>query len=94
MFVWPRSTFGAENGLEGYEGDTVVYVGESDGCTADIPAELIPSGEWKYTHDMEMPNWDGIRDFCGILRRVTEDIEDEDVEDEDVEDEDVEEWSD
>ncbi|KAJ3033272.1 hypothetical protein HDV00_006535 [Rhizophlyctis rosea] len=73
-FSWPRHTFGAEAGFPGYEGDVVVYIGEGeDGCTADIPTALLDTEEWYTEEDYDVPHWDGISDYCAILRRVIDD---------------------
>lgn len=57
---WPRSVV-----LDDYKGDTVVFVGEIDGCTA-----WIDSAEWREVERFEIPCWPLARDLVVVYKRA------------------------
>lgn len=61
---WPAEV------LEAYEGNTVVYVGESSGgCTGDDRFHQILSDHWTSVAEVAIPTWPGIHDGLEIFTR-------------------------
>ena len=76
MICWPRYSHPmAAHGLASYAGDTVIYIGESDGgCTADGSFFELLEAEWE--HDGCSPghiSFFGIHCYVNIYRRRKED---------------------
>lgn len=62
FLCWPRN---ADDWLEAYRGDTVIWVGERDGCTWEMPED---SG-WKAVETVRLPTWGLIHDRLVIWHR-------------------------
>jgi len=71
FLCWPPySDPMAEDALAGYEGRTVVYIGEGHGgCNATDAFFDALDADWTCDCTLEIPQWDGIRDYLTIWRR-------------------------
>jgi hypothetical protein len=62
--TWPYDTLAA------YQGDTVIYVGESDGgCTADERFHKLLEERFDDVETLHVPQFWGIHDYLSIYRR-------------------------
>lgn len=70
LLVWPPydDPFGTDCLLT-YQGDWVIYVGESGGCTGDKMFEFILKHAWERANYISIPNWEGIHDTLRIYKR-------------------------
>lgn len=70
MFVWPDyATDWPFKVLKAYKGNTVIYVGEQGGCTADEDFEKELEKHWNLVDSYSIPQWDGLHDAMFIYRR-------------------------
>jgi hypothetical protein len=69
FFCWPRGDFNAREGFPGYEGNRVIFIGEEEGCTADIATQLLRTGCWEVVGAAYMPRWKCMNDVCVFLER-------------------------
>lgn len=60
----------AAEALAAYTGDTVIYVGEDYGCTADATFHEQLRNTWEKTRAVTIPQWDGIHDYLMIWERI------------------------
>ncbi len=60
LACWPRSLV-----LDDFKGDTVIFVGEIDGCTA-----WIDSDEWREVERFAIPCWAIVRDLVVVYKRA------------------------
>lgn len=70
FLCWPPyQNLMAHDCLHQYKGDTVVYIGEDDGCTADESFHKFLSEDFEQVEDITIPFWDGLHDHLGIYIR-------------------------
>jgi len=70
FLCWPPySNRMAANALRQYHGDTLIYVGEYDGCTADKRFFNQLARDWVEIETIEISQWPGIHDQLGVYRR-------------------------
>lgn len=71
MLCWPPySETVAYEALRAYEGDTLIYIGESrGGCTACDRFFDLLANEWKIESSHSIPQWDGLHDWLTVNRR-------------------------
>ena len=62
FLCWPRD---ADEWLEAYRGDTVIWVGEREGCTWEMPE----GSEWKAVEEVRLPTWGLIHDRLVVWQR-------------------------
>lgn len=74
FFCWPRGDFSASKGFPGYAGSKVIWVGEEDGCTANISSALTETGDWEIVSELYMPRWKCMNDVCHLLQRRNENL--------------------
>lgn len=72
LLCWPPyDTPMADQALQYYRGDTVIYIGEgTGGCTATDSFHTTLYNKWKQVDDFNIPQWSGLHDSCTIYRRV------------------------
>jgi hypothetical protein len=63
FLCWPRD---AEDWLGAFKGDVVVWIGEKDGCTWEMPVE---DPEWKAVETVRIPTWGLIHDHLVVYVR-------------------------
>jgi len=71
FLCWPpyNETF-AQDCLDYYKGDTLIYVGEGPGgCTGDDAFHETLRREWKIVEHVDMPAWMGLHDYMTIHKR-------------------------
>ncbi len=67
LFVsWPRDNL---NWLSEYKGDTLIWIGEIDGCTAYLD-ESDSECLWQEQSRLLIPHWYGIHDLLIVYRRI------------------------
>ncbi len=73
LFVWPSyDEQWAEQALNVYEGNTVIYVGESyGGCTANDEFHAILDNKFEEIEEIDIPQFDGIHDRLRVYKRLT-----------------------
>lgn len=70
MMIWPYMNKMAYNALRMYEGDTLIYVGESyGGCTADDNFFKELSLNWKLVDGCALNTWSWLHDHLSVYRR-------------------------
>jgi hypothetical protein len=70
FLCWPpKDASLASDALEQYLGDTVIYVGEWQGRTADSRFHHQLRDDWKTTEEIEIPCWPGFSDRLYIFER-------------------------
>lgn len=55
--------------LYSYAGDTVVYIGEWNGCTADDEFHTLLVDEWDEVAEITIPQFPGMHDYVSIHKR-------------------------
>jgi hypothetical protein len=71
LLIWPNyNNTWAERALNLYKGDTVIYIGESQGgcCATDEFFRTLYS-EWDQTDEVPIPQWDGMHDHMSVHKR-------------------------
>ena len=66
FMCWPRDT---DEFLAHYRGNTVIWIGEDDGCTGEIDAESGWTQDLEEDVPKDIPNWLGIHDIMRVYRR-------------------------
>lgn len=70
LLCWPPyASPMAYDTLQAYDGPTVIYVGEWEGCTADDSFHEALETEWTRVETVNLPTWPGIRDFLSVWKR-------------------------
>ena len=71
FLCWPPyNTKFARDCLAVYKGNTLIYVGESNGgCTGDRKFFRLLSDEWKEVKILDLPQWSSIHDYFGVYVR-------------------------
>lgn len=70
FLCWPPYSHPmATESLKYYQGQTVIYVGEWNACTADDEFHELLEAEWTQTQRVSLPNWIGIRDEMFVFER-------------------------
>jgi hypothetical protein len=70
LLVWPPYADSmASDTLKAYRGDTVIFVGEWDGCTGDAAFFDALNRDWNHVDGEEIPQWLGLHDHLTIWRR-------------------------
>ena len=64
FLCWPALSIDAA--LDAFRGDTVIWIGEIDGCTDEVDSE-----EWKEIEQFRIPTWPLINDLMIIYGRCT-----------------------
>lgn len=59
----------AADALAHYHGDTVIYVGEFRGRTADDLFHTRLEADWILERELKIPSWPGFRDALHVFRR-------------------------
>jgi len=59
----------ALNCLNTYEGNTLLYVGERDGCTGCGEFQALIDKEWEEINSIQIPQYFGIHDYLMVLKR-------------------------
>lgn len=66
FLCWPRAEFGSEI-LKAYHGNTLIWIGEADGCTWEMNED--ERAGWILQESYDIPTWDCIRDFLAVYVR-------------------------
>ena len=69
LLCWPIDDVGTRS-IKAFSGDTVCYVGEWNGCTADEEFHDLLTDHWTITAEADLPQWGGIHDSLWILERA------------------------
>lgn len=70
LTVWPDMASWPHEMLEAYSGDTVIYVGESDGgCTADEKFHDMLEEKFELHNSYGIPQFVGLHDYLQIYKR-------------------------
>jgi hypothetical protein len=70
FLCWPPyATHMADHALAVYRGDTVIYIGEWDGCTANGAFHKRLEREFEQVERVTLPKWPGIKDFLSVWKR-------------------------
>ena len=70
LFCWPTyADRWAYHRLREYQGDTVIYIGEHGGCTAEALFHQLLDERFAGVGTVAIPSWDGIHDQLYVYRR-------------------------
>jgi hypothetical protein len=71
LLCWPPfESSMAFQALQNYSGQTVIYVGEWEGRTADLAFHsALKSREWRLVDELKIPNWPGYSDQIYVFER-------------------------
>lgn len=70
LLCWPPyASKMAYEALQTYQGSTVIYVGEWEGCTADNAFHASLMKHWTQVENVDLPTWPGIRDYLSVWKR-------------------------
>ncbi len=72
LLCWPDyDTSFAADALKAYKGSTLVYIGESNGCTGDEQFHEDLYRNWEELEDdqVRIPQWDGMHDYLSVWQR-------------------------
>lgn len=70
FLCWPPyGNDAAEVAVRCYRGATVIYVGESYGCTGSDALEALFETEWDELQQVAIPQWPYIHDYLRVFRR-------------------------
>lgn len=62
FFCWPRLNELIEKCIENWNGNSIIFIGERGGCTADPTDFLLDNGWTRSKTDCKVVSWCGIRD--------------------------------
>lgn len=76
MLCWPPySEYMAYEALSGFNGDKLIYVGESDGgCNATDAFFTLLSNKWEEVKCIDIPQWFGLHDYLFMYERKREKV--------------------
>jgi len=70
VLIWPDwNSPVALNCLKKFKGDTLIYVGEVRGCTADDKFQNKVDSEWEHFETVAIPSWQGLHDDMHVFKR-------------------------
>ncbi len=70
LLCWPPMSNMASQSLNAYQGNTVIYIGESHGgCTADDKFFEEIHKNWKDVEEYGVPQWPGLHDWLNVYKR-------------------------
>jgi hypothetical protein len=71
FLCWPPyDNLMAYNSLKNYKGDTLIYIGESNGgCTGEDNLFKLLEKEWSLYKELSIPTWGGVYDMVYIYKR-------------------------
>lgn len=70
LLVWPPyDTDCAEYAARRYKGETIIYVGEKNGCTGTEDFEVYLGAQWSECEVIDIPQWPGLHDYLRVFQR-------------------------
>lgn len=69
FLCWPPMSVMAQQALEMFRGNRVIYIGEWEGCTANEAFHTALERDFEQTKAVDLPQYDGLHDFASFWER-------------------------